>query len=32
MHTNNILVPEKSGLSRGISTEDIAFKPTGKIY
>jgi retron-type reverse transcriptase len=28
MHTNNILVPEKSGFRKGVSTEDAASKPT----
>jgi hypothetical protein len=31
MHTNNILVPDKFGFRRGISSEDVAFTLTDKV-
>jgi hypothetical protein len=31
MHTNDILVPEKFGFKKGISTEDEAFKLSDKV-
>jgi hypothetical protein len=31
MHTNNILVPEQFGFRKGVSTEDVAFKPADNV-